>query len=523
MKNVKTVMEFPDGFKWVDLGSHACLSRESDIMGHCVGGELNPETDMRDADTSYWPLVEKGAVRILSLRDPKNEPHITVELGAKYNEDEVEANAVNYLALDLGIVEDNDHFHEVFYDRQNIQKLWKRIVDILGTEEAETRYSKYYREMTPTPGEDTPWVVNQIKGKANEKPKPQYQPYLVKLLNQLDMHVQKDRHHIDAVKKSKERGFIDLDELQSGQDLHFERTLKLVDREGTYKFGDVSSVSGGSGGLQLGGTGSLVIDGTDVRSVKNVDVGSLELRNVPGLTFNGETVMTKDAATDSSASLIIEDSKVIFGPSVRGLDYNGLHITRSTVLNMPRFITRSQSARSSVTIENSIVEFPEVTTYMDNEETWGSLGMNVFFKYSKIKLPKTLGAIDQIAFHGSTVSLKSVEWLNLQNDLGQLVITGTKIDGLPKKVKVGTIVTDQPDQVAGLITDNMEVNYIRDGRNKIKYKITREGDKNVVTPVEEKIRDDKGGLGHSSGGNVNQGIDARGYGDVATPGKLELP
>ncbi len=59
------VFTFNDGFKIVKLNSKDHCKREGNIMGHCVGG-YNPNTKT-----------------ILSLRDPKNQPHATMEVNKK--------------------------------------------------------------------------------------------------------------------------------------------------------------------------------------------------------------------------------------------------------------------------------------------------------------------------------------------------------------------------------------------------------------------------------------------------------
>jgi len=43
------------------------LKYEGEVMGHCVGGSC--------------PEVESGRSRIISLRDAKGEPHVTLEVG----------------------------------------------------------------------------------------------------------------------------------------------------------------------------------------------------------------------------------------------------------------------------------------------------------------------------------------------------------------------------------------------------------------------------------------------------------
>jgi hypothetical protein len=67
LEGEKIFKKYSDGFTWRDLTSEATLSQEGTKMGHCVG--------------SYWRNVNSGNVQILSLRDPQNEPHVTIEVG----------------------------------------------------------------------------------------------------------------------------------------------------------------------------------------------------------------------------------------------------------------------------------------------------------------------------------------------------------------------------------------------------------------------------------------------------------
>lgn len=59
-------------YRWVKLISENALAREGRLMGHCVGG--------------YWPQVKTGVVEIYSMRDSKNEPHVTIEYQSKRSE-----------------------------------------------------------------------------------------------------------------------------------------------------------------------------------------------------------------------------------------------------------------------------------------------------------------------------------------------------------------------------------------------------------------------------------------------------
>lgn len=64
-EGTKTILQLPNGFRWVEVMSEPCLSREGKLMGHCVGG--------------YSHSVKGGYKKIFSLRDSKNEPHVTIE------------------------------------------------------------------------------------------------------------------------------------------------------------------------------------------------------------------------------------------------------------------------------------------------------------------------------------------------------------------------------------------------------------------------------------------------------------
>ena len=61
----ETVLEVAP-YRWVKLTSEAALKAEGECMGHCVGG--------------YGSRVTSGEVEIYSLRDAKNQAHITVEI-----------------------------------------------------------------------------------------------------------------------------------------------------------------------------------------------------------------------------------------------------------------------------------------------------------------------------------------------------------------------------------------------------------------------------------------------------------
>jgi len=67
LEGIVTVMEFPDGYRWVDVQTEVCLQHEGTIMGHCVG------------QGGYTQGVQENTTKILSLRDANNNPHATIE------------------------------------------------------------------------------------------------------------------------------------------------------------------------------------------------------------------------------------------------------------------------------------------------------------------------------------------------------------------------------------------------------------------------------------------------------------
>lgn len=62
------VKTYEDGYTWRNLTTEAALTREGNLMGHCVGS------------SPYAKGVAAKTLAIWSLRDPKNEPHCTMEL-----------------------------------------------------------------------------------------------------------------------------------------------------------------------------------------------------------------------------------------------------------------------------------------------------------------------------------------------------------------------------------------------------------------------------------------------------------
>ena len=67
-EGTKEMLPTADNMKWVDVRTPDALSLEGNIMGHCVGG------------SSYCNAVAKETTKIVSLRDKKGIPHVTIEI-----------------------------------------------------------------------------------------------------------------------------------------------------------------------------------------------------------------------------------------------------------------------------------------------------------------------------------------------------------------------------------------------------------------------------------------------------------
>lgn len=65
----KTILHYENDWKWVLLKSPLQFEREGKLMGHCIG------------NGSYFDNFKNKTRRYFSLRDPNNNPHVTIEAG----------------------------------------------------------------------------------------------------------------------------------------------------------------------------------------------------------------------------------------------------------------------------------------------------------------------------------------------------------------------------------------------------------------------------------------------------------
>jgi hypothetical protein len=169
--------EYPEGYKWIELtmpkdlpegwkemeghpgiyidpeGKNSihnpnrlkledALKYEGDTMGHCVGG--------------YCPDVASGQTRIFSLRDAKNEPHVTIEVRPH------KIKTWDDVTKSVG--------------PEQASKLWNEFDSEGGNNVSDVEHAFDY--FVKKKGVQPHHSIKQIKGKGNAKPKKQYIPYV---------------------------------------------------------------------------------------------------------------------------------------------------------------------------------------------------------------------------------------------------------------------------------------------------------------------------------------------------------
>ena len=139
------------------------LKYEGDTMGHCVGG--------------YCPDVASGDTRIFSLRDKKNEPHVTVETQPR------KVRTWDDVTAAVGPTE--------------ASKLWKEFDAVGGNNTSNTEHA--FDTFVKQKGIKAPDRIEQIKGKGNAKPASKYIPYAQDFVKSGNWTNVEDLHHVDMV------------------------------------------------------------------------------------------------------------------------------------------------------------------------------------------------------------------------------------------------------------------------------------------------------------------------------------
>ncbi|HUW47074.1 MAG TPA: hypothetical protein VMW50_14960, partial [Dehalococcoidia bacterium] len=179
--------EYPEGYKWVQLDKPGQFAAESDVMGHSVRGyepysgdltessiryggpfEAHPDWIPASGDSGYedygyggWEAIKSGKAKVYSLRDPKGESHVTVEVG-KMNQYPHSGDSIKNMLGPKG-----DKIWEEYLASKYAGSYSPGLVRFL-----QDKYPKIWKGLNE--GEQ----ISQIKGKQNRKPEDKYLPYI---------------------------------------------------------------------------------------------------------------------------------------------------------------------------------------------------------------------------------------------------------------------------------------------------------------------------------------------------------
>ena len=129
------------------------LKYEGNTMGHCVGG--------------YCPDVVEGRTRIFSLRDPKGEPHVTVEVRPTRGQNKYQT---DWFAKQPEEIQDK--ITEQALAEHNLMAGNRTPQDDRFT------WGQAFSNAIKSHMGEVPDEIIQIKGKQNAKPKDEYLPYV---------------------------------------------------------------------------------------------------------------------------------------------------------------------------------------------------------------------------------------------------------------------------------------------------------------------------------------------------------
>jgi len=180
MKGMTIAKEFEDGYKMVQLDKPGQFAKESDRMGHSVRG-YEPikshkdwsETSGNSGYSTYghggWDAIKGGRAQVFSLRDAKNNPHVTIEVETQPR-----------IALQEGENPTEDERLEWIAGLKN-----RTIND-------DVPFAQWWRDKNNIPQHEPLKTITQIKGKQNAAPKDDYQPMIQKFIREGNYNVSGD-------------------------------------------------------------------------------------------------------------------------------------------------------------------------------------------------------------------------------------------------------------------------------------------------------------------------------------------
>jgi hypothetical protein len=168
--NANVFKEYPEGYKWVQLDKPGQFNLESDVMGHSVRGYEPPKGHPDYSDISGnagyegyghggYEAIKSGRAKIYSLRDPKGQSHVTVEVRAPDIEESLKS------------ISPNERYQ---IGKEITEKYFNGRVPAERQAEYQDLFDKAFIEKY---GKPKP-IITQIKGKQNAAPNKEYLPFV---------------------------------------------------------------------------------------------------------------------------------------------------------------------------------------------------------------------------------------------------------------------------------------------------------------------------------------------------------
>jgi hypothetical protein len=173
-QDLPVLKEYPEGYRWVELNKPGAFASESDAMGHSVRGyeppKGHPDWNEEAGESGYsdygfggWHAIKSGKVKVYSLVDKKNNPHVTIEVAE--NDDPYNANGSSFVDLPT----------QTRLQYQEIIRQWRRNnPDVEYLTDADINQALKESGVKPI----NPPEIHQIKGKQNAAPNPEYLPFV---------------------------------------------------------------------------------------------------------------------------------------------------------------------------------------------------------------------------------------------------------------------------------------------------------------------------------------------------------
>jgi hypothetical protein len=200
--NLTPHVDYPGGYRMVQLDKPGQFAKESQLMGHSVEGyeppsghpdwvdaSLDTGSDLYGATREGWEGLKSGQTQVLSFRDSKNRPHATFELGQEVvakEPNESQMDQVNKVLEKQGL--SYDDFYNMVRKKSGILE---GQVNMLSKKE-QNAFNKAWMDLYKELGGKTNRDIIQIKGKVNNLVNEDYWPYLQRYVRESGMPVWPD-------------------------------------------------------------------------------------------------------------------------------------------------------------------------------------------------------------------------------------------------------------------------------------------------------------------------------------------